>query len=477
MKRVMLAALVLSSACAETHDSSLGVESTQPSALSGGIVRVSNPNADGVGSFAAAIEIANADASVKSIQFAPQLGTINLQQPLVFSGQQELTIHGHGNVVDGQALPASATAFTIDGGGNISIQGLTVRNAPDVGIAVVVPDASTGTLAVTLRDVHVHNSGGHGVIVNDQAEYFDNPDSEANTGSAVSLDVQISASTFTNNGFTALDRDGVRLNEGGAGNLKVSIVETAVEGNGGDGVELDERGAGDVFVVVQGTHLDGNGAFSPVDFDDGLDIDEFDDGSIYGSFLQSTADHNFEQGLDFNENGRGDLRIDLQHVQAIGNHEEGIEYEEDDDFAGGGDIVARLVAITARNNGAADGDAGVKLREKGEGNLSVEGIEWESSENSIGGILLREDAGGSLRADLSNIIANKNGSNGIEFDENGAGDFDGSLRNGTITMNALAGVRADQASPGTGELRLTNVTAHSNVGGPLNSNGVIVQQK
>jgi hypothetical protein len=45
------------------------------------------------------------------------------------------------------------------------------------------------------------------------------------------------------------------------------------------------------------------------------------------------------EGLDFNENDAGDLRVNLSEVVANFNHEEGIDYEEDDDFAGGGDLV------------------------------------------------------------------------------------------------------------------------------------------
>ncbi len=63
----------------------------------------------------------------------------------------------------------------------------------------------------------------------------------------------------------------------------------------------------------------------------------------------------------------GDLRVDMTLVEAIGNLEEGIEYEEGDDFAGGGDIVATLTGVKTRDNGEADGDAGLKLREKGVG--------------------------------------------------------------------------------------------------------------
>ena len=60
---------------------------------------------------------------------------------------------------------------------------------------------------------------------------------------------------------------------------------------------------------------------------------------MLGSIFLSAANDNFEEGFDFNENHAGDLRVDMLFVEASRNGEEGIDYEEDDDFAGGGDLV------------------------------------------------------------------------------------------------------------------------------------------
>ena len=106
------------------------------------------------------------------------------------------------------------------------------------------------------------------------------------------------------------------------------------------------------------SQVTGNGRFDPTDLDDGFDIDESDDGSIVGIVFLSSANNNYEEGFDFNENHAGDLRVDMRQVEASGNGEEGIDYEEDDDFAGGGDLVTTMVHVTANRNGAIGGDAG-----------------------------------------------------------------------------------------------------------------------
>ncbi len=480
MKRMYvgaLAGLVVLAACSESSDAPLAPGAPEYNFGFAGVVRVTNSNDAGPGSFRQAILDANGNASIRRIEFAARLGTIALQQPVVYTGAQALAIDGNRATLEGSALGAGEGAFTANGGGNLEISSLTVRGAPGVGITVAVPGTALGTVKVTLLNVNVANNGSHGVLINDQAEYFNDPNSTSPDGSNASLEVLVIGSSSANNGFTALDQDGLRINEGGAGNLKATISASRVEGNGGDGVEFDERGTSDVQFSVIGAALNRNGSFSSEDFDDGIDIDEAGDGSIIGNFLLTAANENFEQGFDLNENDAGDLRVDMSLVEAIDNREEGIEYEEDDDFAGGGDIIATLVGIKVRGNGSVDGDAGLKLREKGVGNLNARLIGVESSGNLVDGILLREDADGNLVAKIQNATTNGNTGDGIEFDENSTGNLDGVVEKATSSNNTEAGIRADQGGTGTGTLQLVAVTLNANgVAAIIANAGVIVTQ-
>ena len=120
------------------------------------------------------------------------------------------------------------------------------------------------------------------------------------TGSDASLEVQLIGSQIgTNtagNGFGALDRDGVRINEGGLGDLHAVISLTTVSSNGGDGIELDERGDGDAKFDVTGSVVTRNGNFDlSIDPDDGMDVDEAGAGSVIGNVMASKADDNFEE--------------------------------------------------------------------------------------------------------------------------------------------------------------------------------------
>ena len=227
------------------------------------------------------------------------------------------------------------------------------------------------------------------------------------------------------------------------------------EENGADGIEVDERGDGDALVDMLLTQLRANGPFDEGDPDDGFDIDEWNNGDVVASVVSSSANDNHEQGFDFNENDAGDMRVTMLLVSANGNNEEGIEFEEDDDFAGGGDLVAAISRAEASNNGPVDGDAGIKVREKGEGNLDATLSRVETSSNNFDGIQIREDANGSLVASVNRALSTGNDGHGINFDENRTnasdteGDLTASVSNSTSTGNTGAG-RARRSTDSAG---------------------------
>lgn len=452
----------------------MAVAAAQPAAASGRRAVVVTSAADaGPGSFRAAIQLANATPSITHVVFAGRDRTVRLAAPVDFSGGQDLTIEGAGATLDGAGIPGGP-AFRATGGGSLAVLGLTVRNAPAEGVEVQVPPTATGTLRLLLAGVHVTGNRGHGVLVNDQVDSTTTDGVQPNAeGSAASLAVTVLQSRFSGNGYSVSDRDGLRVNEGGAGELTFVARFVAADGNAADGIELDERGTGDVRIDVLGATITGNGVFDPADLDDGFDIDEYDDGSITGSVAFATASDNFEEGLDFNENNAGDLRVDLAFVEASRNREEGIDYEEDDDFAGGGDLVVRMTGIRTNGNGADGGDAGLKIREKGAGALQVAVAGVEASNNLIGGIAIREDNLGALTATIERASTTGNAGHGIDFDENRATATD-AVTDATASFNSGSGVRADQQTPGAGALTLTRTTLDGNAGAATTGAGVTV---
>jgi len=429
------------------------------------VAYVSNPNDSGPGSFRAAVDKASANPSIRRIQFTGRF-TIHLYQTVWFSGSQDLTIGGLWSTLD--ALNAGGPAFLATGGGDLTVSNLTVRRSPTEGISVDVPTSATGTISVSLLNVDILDNLGHGVFVDDQ----DDPSTGVLDGdSDATVDVTIVGCRFIGNGFSVSDRDGLRVNEGGNGDLRITVLFSRADENGADGIEVDEKGPGDVRVEMTGSQVTRNGVFDPADLDDGFDIDESEAGSILGFVVFSSASENYEEGFDFNENDAGDLRVDMRNVEANGNGEEGIDYEEDDDFAGGGDIVAEMSRIRA--NGNLGGDGGLKIREKGVGNLDVEVNFVEASQNLTSGIEIREEAAGSLAVAIERAAAVENDGHGIEIDERADGDFQATVSNSNSSDNADSGVHAQQLPAGIGALSLSAVTLNGNTD-PYTNVGVTV---
>jgi hypothetical protein len=77
-------------------------------------------------------------------------------------------------VLDGRDLAARESAFVADGGGNLKIRTGRLPRAGN-GITVKMPDAATGTFQVRVEDLVIRNNGLHGILINDQAEYFNDP--------------------------------------------------------------------------------------------------------------------------------------------------------------------------------------------------------------------------------------------------------------------------------------------------------------
>ncbi|MFN0099572.1 MAG: hypothetical protein ACKVS7_12915 [Gemmatimonadaceae bacterium] len=434
------------------------------------VARVWSAADAGPGSLRAAMDAANGDPRISTIEIEKRVRRIALIGPITYTGEQSLRIDGNGAIVDGAGLPEGANGLTLNAGPRTEIDDLAVIDAPGSGIAILVPVTATGVRHISLDEVRVEGNVEHGVLINDQADYLTDPDATTNTGSEASLRVDISRSTFRANGFGFIDRDGLRVNEGGAGDLVASISATKVIGNGGDGVELDERGDGKAEFSVLFTDLLENGGFTAEDYDDGIDVDEADAGDIIGRFWFVRANDNFEQGVDLNENGAGDMKVTMFQVEGSRNAEEGIEFEEDDDVAGGGDIIATLVAVTTNGNGALDGDAGLKLREKGDGNLDARLNGIKASDNVIRGVELREDAAGSLMGSVTNVTTSRNGGEGLRFDENGDGDLVGEVSIATAVDNAEAGIHAEQQAPGAGALTVKRLSASGNPDGDVEAN-------
>lgn len=369
----------------------------------GKTVKVTNNGDDeppGPGSFRAAVEAASLPGSdVTRIHFRYGLGTIAIGSPIVYSGEQSLTIDGQGAVIEPDAdSPDPFDLFVADGGGDeLTLKRLTFQSGLN-GIVVQVPADAEGEVSVRLSEVTVADNHGYGLHIEDQ----DDEDPPGGSGAGIALD--ISNSVFSGNGKTLPDPapddlplDGARVDEAGDGDVTATIHNSEFTSTGADGLELNETGPGDVTLIVRRSTLDGNGLIDP---DDGVDIDEEDEGSVSFRIVQSTFNNNSDDGIDMDEDGEGDMRASLVQVEVLDNDDKGVNLGEN----GPGDLEARVNVVFVEGNGfvSSGADAGLRMREADEGDFFAQVVQSTVADNDLD-IEVAEDGDGDGTLRLQNV--------------------------------------------------------------------------
>jgi hypothetical protein len=403
MKRSSVIALATALALSACGDQSAIPTSPEPSFSRGnGGSQVVTTNADaGPGSLRSAIEQANADPSVRRIRFDRNVGQIDLQSTLTYAGSQDLVIEARGAVIDGSAI---GDVLVATGGASLSLRDLVVQNAGADGIVVQVPAAATGVVSLEMAGVILVGNGEFGAHLDDQS-----------SGSAASLRLLLDRVTVANNGFALGidDKDGIRVDEGGEGDIVFHFTRVIVTGNAADGIELDEKGTGDVRGVIQHSTFDDNGTQPqlPSDLEDGFDIDEADDGSIVVEMVDVSASRNSDGGIDLDEEGAGDIIMQFTRVVAVDNAEENIKASEDanvedtadpDDGNGG----VEFFFVNVRSTGS--GDNGIQFEEFGNGDVNGTFVQVRSNDNADDGVNIdqTDNGGGTVRLIASEFTGN-----------------------------------------------------------------------
>ncbi len=423
-------------------------------------VFVTNGDDAGPGSLRDAIDGANGDPSIGAI-IVQGVDTIQLDESLVYTGQQDLSIKGWGAAIEPSVGNEGAIdLFVSEGGADLRLSKLTFQNGAH-GIRVPVPADAQGEVSLTLKDLVVQDNGLYGLLFDDQTD-----------GSDASVRLEVLHSIFTNNGIAESDFDGVRVQEGGLGSIRAKIIGSQFDANGGDGLELDERGDGDIAADIVDSTFDNNGFQDPTDWDDGFDIDEAGAGNLRARIVDSTFNGNYDEGLDLDEESGGDVMVSLVRVQANHNQDEGIKVNEkfdDDDVNSDGNLIVSMVQVEAIGS---EGEEGIALTEEGNGNLIAHLRNVVANRNGKEGIDLSESGAGSLAVNLSNVVANGNNDDGIQVVEAGPGNLWMRATKVTSKHNAKFGMKVVQEDHGKGLLRLRNVTLDDNGDGALETVGV-----
>ncbi|WP_375261372.1 hypothetical protein [Palleronia sp.] len=418
-------------------------------------ITVTNADDSGDGSFRSALEQAAQSGKPSRIVILTG-GDIALDTGLVYDGQAAVEIIGKGQTI---ILGADETLLTASQGANLSITDLTfegpggfsIENRSDSGggkgIFIDVRDDQEGEVRLTLDTVTVRGVSGHGIHVSDcsLADDCGAGAGGAGEGSAAALVADLTDVTVENVGTGAFDRDGLRLDERGAGDIHATLRRSSFTRVGADGVELDEGGPGNVSVTALNSTFSDNGFYcdpdlmgqylpdepegefaqgdmqeadipGPVkgtpddaciersvytyddgsveeyefalDLDDGFDIDEADEGTLDILVIGGEVNGNLDEGMDMDESGDGDLVAAYVGTSASGNTDDGYKHSESD----GGAVLGLLSDASATGNGG----AGFAYEEEDAGDLTFEATDVTTSGNDDGETafdLVQEDDG------------------------------------------------------------------------------------
>jgi hypothetical protein len=391
---------------AALHVTSIGVLALAALPALAATVSVTNNNDDGAGSFRAAVEAANDNSAITSIRFNRDLGTVALQDTVIYSGAQPLSIDGRGTDI-AAAMPETIDLFVADAGGDLTLKNLTFQDG-DNGVVVEVPALAEGQVSVALFDVTVVDNLRFGLLI-DEDPSEDEP-------FAASISLVVSSSHFEGNGLVTDDVDAVRVNERGDGDITAAVINSQFINNGADGFELDEEGLGDATLTALGSSFDDNGV-TREGGDDGLDIDESEDGSIWLNVVDSSFNGSTDDGIGLDESDDGDLHITLVQVEASANDDSGISADE----GASGNYEAKFVLVTADENE----DKGADMTEAGAGDFDGRAVTSLFSFNDDDGIAVEQLDGGSGALHLVNVTLDGNGNeppidaDGVDVIENG----------------------------------------------------------
>ncbi len=407
--------------------------------------RIVSSDADsGRGSFRAAVEAANHRSSISLILFLPGVDA-TLESDVEYTGSQLLVIAGFVAIVRGAETATPAETWDgglikATGGGDLKISSLSLLNSFNNGIGVFVPADATGTQSLTLHRVTIRGARFHGVFFDGQLSTGFNTDDVLHPECEDPYPFDSDASHFLTIGQSTISGNGTLAGGFQTGPEFVVDGVTFLKGCPADfdGVRVDDGGLGDITALVSYSHVDDNLA-------DGIEYDESEDGSVKALMFGSSVSRNGEtgtddldDGFDIDEAGEGDLEVLVVNSEFLDNRDEGLDFDEDD---GGSVDVALYGVVSSRNE-----DEGFKIDETGDGDL----------------VALVQDS----------VINESLSQQGIDLTEEDEGDYSVQIIDSAVKFNDDEGVASEQVAPGTGLLTIIDSDLTENGDPSLDLTGV-----
>ncbi len=385
----------------------------------------------GEGSLRAALEQAAKGEGNAQI-FVTTGDDIQIEAPLTYEGTTPLGLYGSGQVIKtdkninllsvtkGADLTVNELSF--QGPGGFSIEKRGDKDGPaGKGIFVGVPKDRTGTVHLDLQKVTVSDVAGHGVHVSDcsLADSCGNGGGGEGSGSPASVSVRLSDVEIANAGQGRFDGDGLRVDERSEGDIVFHAHHSKFTHMGADGIELDEGEAGSVIATAVDTAFNENGTYcdpkllekllpqkAKGKFEDG----EMAEADVPANVTGSPDDSCFEREVKLYDSGsvkKYEIAIDL---------DDGFDIDE----AGEGDLIAVLSDVEVKDNH----DEGIDFDEADAGKVSFSFRDGEAEGQTDDGVKISEEGAGGVTALVHEVSSKKNGGKGLVFEQADEGDID-----------------------------------------------------
>lgn len=250
----------------------------------------------------------------------------------------------HGLFIDDQTNDVDQTGADSDAGVVLRITSSEILDngfRPDVSDfdGVRVDEGGPGRIAATILSSRFTGNAGDGVELD-----------EMGPGDVV---LNAIGSDFDDNGAQPQDpddlEDGLDIDEAGPGSIQVALVRVSANGNSDEGIDFDEEGTGDINAAMTNVeasrNIDSGITFTEdenelaggsVRFvltnvtasgssdDDGLKLEEFGDGDLNGTIVNSSIEDNADDGIQVEQADAGDGRLRLLFVSVAGNADDDI---------------------------------------------------------------------------------------------------------------------------------------------------------
>lgn len=284
----------------------------------------------------------------------------------------------------------------------------------------------------------------------------------------------------SNAGSFTLDQDLTAITEDGtlifntAADITIRDLTVANSATRGVVVNIPESAEGeDISIKLRNVNIIDSALFG-LHIDD--NADEFDDGSTgsaIGIDLKITHSNFIGNGtgaIDFDgvrvdERGEGDINALITHTHIDGNGGDGIELDE----AGSGDVEATMINVSIDNNGfynEEDLDDGFDIDEADEGDIDVKLVQVSANNNMDEGLDFDEAGEGDVELTLRHVKAINNNDEGIKADEEDAGDIDIKIKHTDVIDNGDDGIQLTELGEGkiSGSLKHINAADNTKYG-------------